>query len=109
MYNRLHAFQQLPGVKACHKSWCVPVCEPISGLYRDFTPIQAMAKSRAVTKCCLELLYSWFLSTSSEKLKLPITVDDLSDRLWIAGITLELHVEDRAVGTPKIEFSVNKS
>ena len=28
--------------------------------------------------------------------------------LWIAAIASELHVEDRAMDTPKIEFSANK-
>ena len=37
-----------------------------------------------------------------------IDVDDILDGLSIAAITLELHAEDRAADTPKIEFSVNK-
>ena len=39
---------------------------------------------------------------------MAINIDDLSDRLWIAAIALDLHAEDRAVDTPKIEFSANK-
>ena len=37
-----------------------------------------------------------------------IDVDDLSDGLWIAAFDSELHVEDRALDTPKIKFSANK-
>lgn len=36
-----------------------------------------------------------------------IDVDNLSDGLSIAAITLELHAEDRALDSPKIEFSAN--
>ena len=36
--------------------------------------------------------------------KLIIDLDNLLDRLWIAAFDLELHAEDRAMGTPKIEF-----
>ena len=54
------------------------------------------------------MLHSWFRSNSGEKLKLTIDVDDLSHGLWIATIALELHAKDRAVDTPKIEFSANK-
>ena len=61
------------------------------------------------SKCRPELLRSWFRSNSGEKLKLTIDVDDLSDRLWIAAITSELHAEDRAMDTPKIEFSMKKN
>ena len=61
-----------------------------------------------MSKCNPELLRSWFRSNSSEKLKLTINIDDLSDGLWIAAIALELHAEDHAVDTPKIKFSANK-
>ena len=54
------------------------------------------------------MLRSWFRSNSGEKLKLTIDVDDLSHGLWIAAIASELHAEDCAVDTPKIEFSANK-
>ena len=102
-----------------HKSLRVPVCEPVSGLYCDVTPIQAIYKARQKaaqsqfevafsSKCHLELLHSWFRSNSGEKLKLAIDVDDLSDGLWIAAIASELHAEDYAVDMPKIEFSANK-
>ena len=60
------------------------------------------------SKCRPELLCSWFRSNSGEKLKLTIDVDGLSDGLWIAAIASELHAEDRAVDTPKIEFPANK-
>ena len=60
------------------------------------------------SKCCPELLRSWFRSNNDEKLKLAIDVDNLSDGLWIAAIASELHAEDSAVDTPKIEFSANK-
>ena len=39
---------------------------------------------------------------------LTIDVDDPLDELWIAVIASDLHAEDRAVDTSKIEFSVNK-
>ena len=59
------------------------------------------------SKCHPELLHSWFRSDCDE-LKLEIDVDDLSDGLWITAIASELHAEDCAVDTPKIEFSANK-
>ena len=36
-----------------------------------------------------------------------IDVDNLSDGLSIAAITSELHAEDRALDSPKIEFTAN--
>ena len=60
------------------------------------------------SKCHPEFKHSWFCSTNSEKLKVTINVDNLSDKLWIAAFNSELHVEDYAAETSKIEFSGNK-
>ena len=61
-----------------------------------------------LSSCHPELLSSQFCITSSEQPKLTVYVDNLSDKLSIAAIAWELHVEDCAVDTPKIEFSANK-
>ena len=101
--------------KACLTSlgMRLAVCKPISGLYRDVTPIQALYKPQphsrrfelaSLSKCCPELLHSWFHRNNGEKLKLTIDVDAPSDRLWITAIVLELHTEDCARDMPKIEF-----
>ena len=107
----------LSAIKACLTSPGLPICEPIllvactvtSLPYKPYTRHGKKPHSRSFevafsSKCHPELLRSWFRSNSSEKLKLAIDVDDLSDRLWIAAITLDLHAEDHAVDTPKIEF-----
>ena len=102
-----------------HKSWRVPICEPIVACtvtslpYKPYTrhgkkPHCHSFEVAFSSKCRPELLLSWFCSNSGEKLKLAINVDDLSDGLWIAAITWELHAEDHSVDMPKIEFSVNK-
>ena len=89
--------------------WHTSVFEPISGLYHDITPIHGkMLHSRSfeltsLSKC---LQRSWFRSTNP---KLMIDVDALSDRLSIAAFSSELHAKHRAVDTPKIKFSMNKS
>ena len=54
------------------------------------------------------MLHLQFRIASSEKSKVRIDVDDLSDGLSIAAIASELHAEDRAADTPKIDFSANK-
>ena len=102
-----------------HKTWRAPICEPISGLYCNVTPIQALYKARqkphscsfeltSLSNCRPELLHLQFHIAISEKSKVGIDVDDLSDGLSMAAIASELHAEDRAADTPKIDFSVNK-
>ena len=87
----------------------MPICEPISGLYCDVTPIQVLHKqphSRSFelnsrSKCRPELKPSWFRSTNG-KLKLRIDVDDLLDGLSISAFSLEIRAEDCAMDMPKI-------
>ena len=61
-----------------------------------------------LSNCRPELLHLQFRIASSEKSKVRIDVDDLSDGMLISAITSELHAEDRAADTPKIDFSANK-
>ena len=102
-----------------HKSWHAPIGKPISGLYCDVTPIQALYKPQqkatrlqnwaGFLKQMLSGIVALMVSQQQQwKLKLTINVDDLSDGLWVVAIASELHAEDCAVDTPKIEFSVNK-
>ena len=88
-------------------------CTVMSLPYKPYTSHGRKPHSRSYelafsSKCHPELLRSWFRSDCDEKLKLAINVDNLSDGLWITAIASELHAEDHAVDTPKIEFSVNK-
>ena len=57
------------------------------------------------SKCRPEFLRSLFRSNSGKKLQVTIYVDDLSDRLLIAAIALELYAEDHAMDMPRIKFS----
>ena len=61
-----------------------------------------------MSNCRPELLHLQFRIASSEKSKVRINVDNLSDGLSIAAIASELHAEDRATDTPKMAFSANK-
>ena len=110
----------LSAVKACLTSLGtrpsasqLVACTVTSLPYKPYTNHGKKPHSRrfevaSSSKCRLELLRSGFRSNSGEKLKLAIDVDDLLDGLWIAAIASELHAEDHAMDTPKIEFSVNK-
>ena len=88
-------------------------CTVTSLPYKPYTNHGKKPHSRSFelnssSKCRPELKRSRFRSTNDRKLKLTIDVDNLSDGLLIAAFSSKLHAEDRAVDTPKIEFSANK-
>ena len=98
---------------ACLSARQLVACIVMSLPYKPCTrhgkkPHSCSFELTSLSNCHPELLRSLFRIASSEKSKVRINVDDLSDGLAIFAIASELCAEDRTADTPQIDLSANR-